>query len=255
MNRLFILLFSIFLIGCCKEPKLLNNGLTQKATQITEYTIKVENDSLNNQIQDTLLITEKKYNENDQIISRHQRNLFANETMDIEFIYNNQKKIKREIVTLSNDSSNFIVDYYYKDTLLLETKSESKNEIFQFKQIGGYKYNSDNKLKESSLKQIYIDVETNDTITNTLEISKYNNKEFVTESKLSDFIKPERNRNTEYKYDCGILMEIKEFNSKDSLISTTAYKYEFDKFENWIKRESIENDKLNYVRTREIKYK
>lgn len=255
MNRLFILLFSIFLIGCCNETKLLNNGLTQKATQITEYTIKVKNDSLNNQIQDTLVITEKKYNEYDQIISRHQRNLFANETMDIKFIYNNQKKIKREIVTLSNDSSNFIVDYFYKDTLLLETKSESINDIFQFKQIGGYKYNSDNKLKESSLKQIYFDVETNDTITNTLEISKYNDKEFVTKSKLWDFSKPERNRNTEYKYDCGILMEIKEFNSKDSLISTTEYKYEFDKFENWTKRESIENDKLNYIRTREIEYK
>jgi len=92
MNKFLILLFSIFLIGCCNEPKLLNNGLTQKTTQITEYTIKVENDSLNNQTQDTLVITEKKYNENDQIIRRHQRNLFADETMDMEFIYNNQKK-------------------------------------------------------------------------------------------------------------------------------------------------------------------
>jgi len=255
MNRLLIILFSIFLIGCCNEPKLLNNGLTKSVSQITEYTIKVENDSLNNKIQDTLVITEKKYNENDQIISRHQRNLFANETMNIEFTYNNEKKIKREIVTLSNDSSNLVVDYFYKDKLLLETKSESKNDIFQFEQVGSYKYNSDNKLKESSLKQIYIDIESNDTITNTLEISKYNDREFVTESKLSDFKKPERNRKSEYKYDCEVLMEIKEFNSKDSLISTTEYKYEFDKFENWIKRESFENDKLNYIRTRELKYK
>ena len=255
MNRLLILLFSIFLIGCCNEPKLLNNGLTKKATQITEYTIKVENDSLNNKIQDTLVITEKEYNENDQIISRHQRNLFAEETMDIEFIYNNEKKIKSEIVTLSNDSSSFVVDYFYKDTLLLETKSESNNDIFQFKQIGDYKYNSNNKIKESSLEQIYIDVKSNDTITNTLEISKYNDKEFITGSKLTDFRKPERNRKKEYKYDCGILMEIKEFNNKDSLISKTEYNYEFDKFKNWIKRESIKNNKLNYVRTREIKYK
>src|SRR5690554_3332365 len=73
MNRLLILLFSIFLIGCCNEPKLLHNGLTQKAIQITEYTIKVENDSLNNVIQDTLVITEKKYNENDQIISQRSK--------------------------------------------------------------------------------------------------------------------------------------------------------------------------------------
>ena len=69
MNRLLIILFSIFLIGCCNEPKLLNNGLTKSVSQITEYTIKVENDSLNNKVQDTLVITEKKYNENDQIIS------------------------------------------------------------------------------------------------------------------------------------------------------------------------------------------
>lgn len=255
MNRLLIIFISIFLVGCCNEPKLLNNGLTKSVSQITEYTIKLENDSLNNKVQDTLVITEKKYNKNDQIISRHQRNLFADETMNIEFIYNNEKKIKREIVTLSNDSSSFVVDYFYKDTLLLKTKSESKNDIFKFKQAGSYKYHSDNKLKESSLKQIYIDVESNDTITNTLEISKYNDREFVTESKLSDLRKPERNKKLEYKYDCGILMKIKEFNSKDSLISTTEYKYEFDKFENWIKRESIENDKLNYIRTREIKYK
>jgi hypothetical protein len=217
----------------------------------------VEIDSLNNKVQDTLVITEKKYNDIDQIISRHQRNLFADETMDIEFIYNNQKKIKREVVTLSNsyDSSNFTVDYFYKDTLLLETKSESKNDIFQFKQIGAYKYDSENKLKESSLKQIYIEVESNDTIRNTLEIGKYNDREYVIESKLLDFREPERNRKTEYRYDCGILMETKEFNGKDSLISTTEIKYEFDKFKNWIKREYIENNKLNFVRTREIDYK
>ncbi|MEM6515060.1 MAG: hypothetical protein AAF688_02675 [Bacteroidota bacterium] len=255
MNRLLIILFSILLIGCCNEPKLLNNGLTETVSQLTEYTIKVDNDSMNNKVYDTLVITEKKYNENDQIISRNQRNLFADETMNIRFIYNNEKKIKKEIVTLPIDSSSFVVDYFYKDTLLMETKSESKNDTFQFKQIGSFKYHSNNKLKESSLKQIYIDVKSNDTITNTLEISKYNDKEHVTESKLSDFRKPERNRKSEYKYDCGILMEIKEFNSKDSLILTTEYKYEFDKFENWIRRESFKNEQINYIQTRKIKYK
>lgn len=255
MNKLLTLLFSIFLIGCCNKPNLLNNGLTRKATQITEYTIKVDNNSLNNTVQDTLVITQKVYNDNDQIISRHQQNLFSNETMDIEFIYNNKKKIKKEILKLSNDSSSFFVDYFYKDTLLLKTKSESLNDIFHFKQIGEYKYSSNNKLKESSLKQTYIDVETNDTVANTLETNKHNNKELVIESKLFDFKKPEQNRKTKYQYDYNILMETKEYDSKNSLISTTKYKYKFDKFENWVKRESIENDTLKYIRTREIKYK
>jgi len=254
MNRLLILFFSIFLTGCCNEPQFLNNGLTKKASKITEYTIKIKKDFLNNKVQDTLVITEKKYNGNDQIISRNQRNLFADQSMEIEFFYNENKKIKREIVKLSNDSSNIIIDYFYKDTLLFKTESETKKGIFRFKQIGKYEYNTYNTLKQSSLLQQYFDVETNDTITNTLEISKYNEKGFVTESKLSDFINPERNRTIKYHYDCGTLAKIMEFNNKDSLISKTKYKYKLDKFENWIKRESFENDQLNYIRTRKIEY-
>lgn len=149
----------------------------------------------------------------------------------------------------------FVVDYTYRDTLLFETKSDFKNDVLQFKQIGGYKYDSNNKLKEDLLTQTSIDVETNDTIINTLEISRYNDKEFVTETILSDYRKPNRNRRTEYKYDNGILMEEKEYDSKDSLISITTYKYVFDKFKNWIKKESFQNNKLNYIRTREIEYK
>lgn len=62
------------------------------------------------------------------------------------------KKDKKEIVTLSNDSSSFTVDYFYNDKLFLETKPKPQNDIFQFKQIEDYKYNSGYKLKESSLK-------------------------------------------------------------------------------------------------------
>jgi hypothetical protein len=32
------------------------------------------------------------------------------------------------------------------------------------------------------------------------------------------------------------------------------YKYEFDKFKNWIKKESVENNKINYIKTRKIEY-
>jgi hypothetical protein len=255
MNRILILLFSIFLIGCCNKSKLLNNGLTKKAIEITEYTINIETDSLNNKIQDTIAITKKKYNDFNKITSRKQLNLFASGGINIEFIYNENNKIKREIVKLSIDSSSFIVDYFYKDTLLLKTVSESENDIFKFKQIGKYEYNADNTLIQSSLLQQYVDIETNDTTTNTLEISKYDKKKFITESKLENFIKPERNRTNEYDYDCGILMKIREFNNKDSLISKTEYRYVFDKFENWIKRESFENNKLEYIITREIEYK
>jgi hypothetical protein len=255
MNRLLILLFSILFIGCCNEKILLNNGLTKKATKTKVYFIKIERDSLNSEIQDTLSIRENKYNINDQISNLVQITLFNNEKLEIDYIYNNSSKIKTEIVKMSNDSLTYTVDYFYKDTLLIKTQSETKNDIFRFKQIGEYEYNTDNTLKQSSLLQQYIDVESNDTITNTIEISKYDKKALVTESELSNYIKPERNRTSKYEYDCGTLMKIMEFNSKDSLISNTEYKYEFDKFENWIKKESFINEKLNYIQTREIEYK
>lgn len=255
MNRLLILFSSILLFSCCEDQTLLNNGLTKKASKITEYTIKVETDTLNRKDQDTVVVTIRKYNENDQIISRNQRNLVEDETLEIEFIYNEQNKIQREIVKMSNDSTVFTVNYFYKDTLLVATKSDTKNDIFQFKQIGSYKYNSGNVLQESSLKQIFFDIETNDTIKNTLEVSEYNDKKYVTQITLTDFLKPERNRVTKYDYDCSTLLRTKEYNSKDSLLSTTKYNYEFDKFKNWIKRESFENNKLNYIQKREIEYK
>ena len=255
MNKLLIFLFSILFIGCCNEKKVLNNGLTKKAAKTTVYFIKIEKDSLNKEIKDTLAIRESNYNLNDQISKLIQRTLIDNEKLEIDYIYNNFGKIKTEIVKMSNENSTYTVDYFYKDTLLIKTFSEPKNDIFHINQIGKYEYNSDNTLKQSSLLQQYIDVESNDTIMNTIEISKYDNKELVTKSELYNYIKPERSRTSKYEYDCGTLMKIREFNSKDSLISNTKYEYEFDKFENWIKKESFINGKLNYIQAREIEYK
>lgn len=255
MNKLLILIFSILLIGCRDKPKLLNNGLTKKVTTINEYIINVKNDSLGNELKDTLAIIKNKYNDNDQVINRVQQYLYSDESIDIEYIYNKNEKLKKEIVKLSNDSKSFIVDYFYKDTLLLKTLAETKNDIFYFKQIGRYKYNTDNTIKQDLLLQYFIDIESNDTITKTIKISKYDKKELVIESILSDFIEPEKSRTTKYEYDSRTLIKEQEFNVKDSLISETVYKYEFDKFKNWIKKESFENDKLNYIQTREIEYK
>ena len=255
MNRLLILLFSLLFIGCCNEKKLLNNGLTKKANKTTVYFIRIETDSLNNKIQDTLSIRESKYNENNQIYHFIQTSLFDNEKVEIEYIYNNFNKIKTENGKMLNDSLNFKVDYFYKDTLLIKTESETKNTIFHMKQIGKYKYLSNKTLDESSSLNLFIDIESKDTILNTIEISKYDKKELVTESKLSDLIKPERNRTLKYEYKCGTLIKELEFNSNDSLVLNTEYKYKFDKFENWVKKELFVNNKRNYIQTRKIEYK
>lgn len=255
MSRLPILLFSIFLIGCCNEPKLLNNGLTQKATQITEYTIKVKNDSLNNKIHDTLVITEKKYNDNDQIINRFQRNLFADENMEIDFVYNRSKKIEREIVKMSSDSLPLIVNYFYSDSLLNQTKSLFENDSEKYEHIESYYYGKNKKIAKKIISQVFVDKESTDTITNSEIISFFDNNEHTEKTETINHKDLKQNTKAEFVYDCGILIKTVNYNYQDSLISTIVYNYQFDKFENWIKIESFENDKLKYLKTREIEYK
>ena len=233
----------------------MNNGLTKKASKITEYTIKSINDSLNNKIQDTLVITELKYNENDQIIKSFQQNLFAEGTMEINFLYNKSKKIEREIVKMSSDSLPLIVNYFYQDSLLNQTKSLFENDSEKFEQIESYYYGKNKKIEKKILSQFFVDKESTDTITNSETISYFDKNELTEKVETTNYKNTERNSKTEFHYDCGTLLKSLDFNFKDSLISTTTYKYQFDKFKNWIKKESFENDKLNYIKTREIEYK
>ena len=255
MNRFLILLFSIFLIGCCNEPKLLKSGLTKKANKITVYYIKIESDSLNNKIQDTISIREKKYNNNDQIVNLFQETLFDNETLEIDYIYNDMNKIKTEIVKMSTDSLPFKVNYIYKDSLLYQSETIVENSNEKFEQVETYNYRKDGTKEKTILTQIFIDFESKDTIRNSVSKSYFDKNELIDRIETIHHNNPNRNRKSEFRYNCGILAKTLDFNYKDSLISTTEYKYKADKFKNWIRKESIENDKLNYIQTREIEYK
>lgn len=250
MYKLIIFLLGISVISCSSEPKLLKNGLTKKVSTITEYVIEIQNEKI-----DTIAVITKYYNQFDEIIKRVQKNTFDNSTIEIDFEYNDFNKIQREMVKVSNDSSIYTIDYKYLDTLLIKTHSESKNNIFHFEQIGKYKYNSNNILEESSTSLVFIDLETNDTTLSTIQIFKYDEKEFVIESKDIDNLNPIANNSTKSEYSNGLLNNIKKYDSENSLISITNYIYEFDKYKNWIKRESFINDKRNYIKTRKIEYK
>lgn len=254
MNKLLLLLFAILLIGCCNQPELLNNGLTKKVNKITEYVIEIKYDSIDKSNQDTIVITERYYNNNDQIMNSLRKTQFDN--LEINFVYDNFNKIEKEIVKMLYDSSVSIVDYIYKDSLLYQTKAESKNVEFQYSLTGNYKYHSNKKLKEISISQIYIDLELEDTTLNSIELYKYNMKGVLLENEIDDTKNQTENKKFRYKYKCnGMLAETKEYNQNDSLISTTNYKYESDEFGNWITRKSIENGKTSFIKTRNIEYK
>ena len=247
-------IISIFLLtGCCKEPKYLKNGLTTKANKVTETILKVNRDSLNIQNIDTISIIEKFYNSNDQITKRKENIVFDNQTMEIDYFYNKSKKLEKEIVKLPFDTST--VNYFYKDTLLYKTSMKTINQEFEFEQISTHNYNRKNKLTEVLTSQFYLDLASKDTFANSMEVNKYNTNEKLKESKLSNFVYPERSKRTLYKYKCGRLFSTKNYNDKDSLISISNFEYVFDEFNNWTEMKTKESNKLKYIRKREIDYK
>ena len=255
MNRFLILFFSSFLIVSCNNPKLLNNGLTKKATKTTEYLIKIAYDSLKNKTQDTLVITELRYNENDKKIKSFELNLTTEETIEIDFVYNENKKTEREIVQLSTDSLPLMVNYFYKDSFLNNTKALFENDSEKFLQIESYSYVKNKKISKKIISQIFVDKESTDTISNSEIISFFDKNELIEKTETINHKDFKRNTKTEFEYDYETLVKTLDYNYQDSLISTTEYKYQYDKFGNWIKKESYENDKLNYINTREIEYK
>jgi hypothetical protein len=122
------------------------------------------------------------------------------------------------------------------------------------KQIGKYYYDSNDKLETSTLLQQFIDIETNDTVTNTFEVNKYNDKKQVVETSLSDSLNLDKNRIFRYDYRNERLLKTKEYNQHDSLISIILYEYQLDKFGNWIERKTIKDKVLTTIIKREIEY-
>ena len=95
---------------------------------------------------------------------------------------------KSKVVTLS------LFPRYISTVEFERIISQTKDDTSIFKQISKYQYNADKILLESSMVQQYFDIETKDTISNILEIDKYDEKKFVIESKRTDFIDPKRNQ-------------------------------------------------------------
>ena len=175
--------------------------------------------------------------------------------MVIDYSYNSFKKIKREVVKMSTDSLPLIVDYIYKDTLLYQSQAFVNYPNEKFEQIETHYYRKNNSKDKSVLTQIFIDLESSDTIRNSVSTTYFNNNEIATKIETVHITDPTRNQKIVYEYDCQNLIELKEFNWNDSLISSYNYKYDLDKFDNWVSQRIYENDKLDRIITREIKYK
>ena len=86
-------------------------------------------------------------------------------------------------------------------------------------------------------------------------MNKYNSNKKLKESKLSNFIHPKRSKRNLYQYKCGRLLSTENYNDQDSLVSISSFEYVFDEFNNWTEMKTKEDNKLKYIRKREIDYK
>ncbi|WP_272022618.1 hypothetical protein [Olleya namhaensis] len=255
MNRLLILFFSLSIIGCSKQKKIWDNGLTKSAEEITEYTIRIQEDSLKNQIRDTLLIAVKKYRDDDQIAFQTRRTLFDNEHMEIEYVYDSSDRLKQEIVKMSTDSLPIKVNYSYKNSLLFQSSGIMDNATERFEQIETHYYRNDKTKEKSIMRQIFIDKETNDTIRNSTVSTFFNTSEKVDSILSINLRRQGQNRKSVYEFDGKNFIGLKEYNETDSLLSNQKFEYKMDEFDNWTEKKVIENGTLKRIIIRKIKYK
>lgn len=249
MNRLITIILSIVLLGCNKQNSTQKNGLTESAYKTIEYTIQIKNG-----IQDTLLITTKKFGKNNQIIYQKRETLFDNQNMKIDYIYNSDNQLKKEIVKMSTDSLPLEVNYLYKNSLLLQSSSIFDNNNEKFEQIETQYYRKDKTKKLSSMSQIYLDKTSKDTITNSLVNAYYNQKELKDSIVIINLKRQGLKQKTIYQYNDNEMISAQYFNN-NSLVSSTRFEHKKDEFDNWIEKRIIENGVLKTIAIREIYYK
>jgi len=256
MNKLKIIIILLLFTCCCGDTELLDHGLNGNVKMLTEYNITIKYDSLNSPIRDTLSVTKKYYNDRGQIIERNQNIIFPDEIikMDITYEYNGCNRLQKERVKMSFDSIATEVNYIYKNSVVEKTIAESTRDSIYFKQIGLNQYDANKKLTESSISQIFINLKTVDTIQNSLQIDKYDEDRFLTDSEFKFYKKPNKNYRSEFIYDGDELITINDFDRSDSLTLMIRFEYKTDTLSNWVVRKSFENNKLNTIKIRKITY-
>lgn len=242
-SSLFLLLFLL----SCNYQFIDKPGLKGKVKKFTEYKMSIEN----NIVKDTFSITTTTYNRKGQIVDQIIE-LKNGETFNQDFEYDKKENLIKEISYYDNNK--IVVNYEYKDTLLIRAYSISEADSIYTKMDEIYYYNDKNKLDSRHYSQILIS--DNDT-------STYNNKYFYDNNeKLNEYTTQYKSisdsifSKTKFEYNkFGLYSKTYSYDNNDKLTTIDEYKYEYDKNGSWVKKEIIRNDTLEYIYTRKIDYK
>ena len=257
MKRLLLLLLIILQVSCCNifEISDINEyGLRGEIKQITEHTFLKNNDLAKKLKNDTVSIKNKYYNTVGKLTKITIRTSFSNEFTSFEYIYNKENRILKEIVK-SNDSLNFIVNYKYKDSIIISAISLVEYEDFDWKNESNYEYDKKGNLKRVINRQITYSKETDDTIRNIYEINKYNSRKHITETVMNFQDSIRKNEKFIYKSNCEGLIQKTKFYKNGRLEKITTNEYSFDTKKNWIEMKEYSKNTLRKIVKRTIIYK
>lgn len=246
MKKLTFIILSLFLINC-NYKSIDKSGLKGKVKKCTEYKININDESE----KDTFSITTNIYNRNGLLVNQLME-LKNGKSFKQDFIYNNNEKLIKEINYF--DKNKIIVNYEYKDTLLIGAYSNFKSDTIATIMNEKYHYSNNNKLDRVYYSQIII---SDDDTTTFVKKSYYDKNE-----KLNKLVSQWNSKydstfnKTKFEYNkFGLFSKSSDFNKSDSLIGTDEFKYVYDDNGSWVQKEIFRNDTLKYIYTRKIEYK
>lgn len=216
--------------------------------------MSVTYDSDGKQELDTLTISERFYNGLHKIVLRRQETPRTGDVMEIEYVYNEENRIVKEIVHLLNEGLKSEVKYIYRDTLVHKTEAIVGDDELFIKQTAEYAYYPNNQLRQQLNKTLSVDLTHGDTLTHSIERFSYDQKGTLYESSLNNLNRPSGNHRMEYVYEGDELQQLKKYTTTDSLVQQITYTYQFDSHNNWVERKHFENDSLRYLISRKYTY-
>ena len=245
---------TLMLIGCCDRSNIKFVAFSGEVDSLKEYTISIDRDSLNNLLTDTLKITEKNYNDEGQISKQKQNFLVSGDSITIEYLYDKCNRLKKELVKTPETENPLEVIYFYKNSNIERTIANSTYDSIRLEQNSENKYDSKNRIIETTLSQLSTDLRSGDTLTNLIQTDKYNSDEQILETITEHLNNRGKNYRLEYFYTDELLKSSRQFNNKDSLVAEFNYEYIMDSLNNWIERKTFKNGLLTFLKTREIDY-
>lgn len=245
------------LFSCQTESqKIFDVDIKGDFKKLTTIKLRIKKDSLGNEFKDTIFVIYSYFDKKkrtDKMITKFYIRNQVTQIMKTKFKYNYKGQIRKEVAQMDKDSTEFEVNYFYKDNKVSEIKSVNKYVDNTVGLNEKYTYSPNGKITERNFKQYTLDLTDNDTTSLDIVKFKYDNNEKQIESDWSNKFSDYSNFKEYYSYnENDLLIKTIKYDKLTGEKDSTMYRYKYDSLNNWIYRESIKNDLIIQITKRII---